>query len=84
MVLVLDVLAKDGQPVDLGGERGRDRGLGRVGELGDLAGRSRGVAGDHRHQAELADHLAALAERVHVAVHRADRLQRRCPARPSA
>ena len=45
--------------------------------LGDLARGAGGVAGDDRLPAVLADDLAALAERVDVAVHRLDVLERR-------
>ena len=45
--------------------------------LRDLARRARGVGGDHRLEAELADELAALAERMDVALDRLDGLQRR-------
>ena len=40
--------------------------------LRDLARRARGVGCDDRLDAELADDLAALAERVHVALHGLD------------
>ena len=48
-----------------------------VAGLGDLARRARGVGGDDRLDAELADDLAALAERMDVAFHRLDVLERR-------
>ena len=84
VVLVLDVVAQHGQAVDVGGQRGRDRGHGDVCELGDLAGGAGRVAGDHRDQPELTDHLAALAERVHVAAHGVDGVQGSCRRPPSA
>ena len=68
-------VAQHVEPVDLGGQGRGDRGLGGVGVLRDLARGAGGVAGDDRRQAELADHLAALAERVHVAVHGPDRVE---------
>jgi hypothetical protein len=42
VVLVLDVSAQDLQVVELGCERGRDRGLRRVVGIGDLSGRPGG------------------------------------------
>ena len=65
--LVLDVLFEDVEAVDFRGEPRGDRGARLVADLRDLAGRARGVGGDDRPDAELADHLAALAERVDVA-----------------
>ena len=77
--LVLDVLGEDVEPVDLGGEPRRDGGARLVAGLRDLARRARRVGGDHRLDAELADDLAALAERVDVALDRLDVLE---PSRP--
>ncbi len=48
-----------------------------VAGFGDLPRRARGVGGDDRLDAELADHLAALSERMHVALDGLDVLERR-------
>ena len=72
MRLVLDILGQDVEAVDFAGEPRRDRGAGLVAALGDLARRARGVGGDDRLDAELADDLAALAERMDVALDRLD------------
>ena len=69
---VLDVLGQDVEPVDFGGEPRRDGGARLVAGFGDLARGAGGVGGDHRLDAELADHLAALPERVDVALDRLD------------
>ena len=61
VVLVLHVLLEHLEPVGLGRQRRRDRGLGEVTRLRHLAGGAGRVARDHRRQAVLADHLAALA-----------------------
>ena len=53
-------------------------------DLGDLARGAGGVGGDDRLEAELADHLAALAERLHVALDRLDVGERRALAAPAA
>ena len=65
---VLDVVGEDLQAVDVGGQRRRQRGARRIVPLGNLAGRACRVAGDDGFETELADDLAALAERVNVAV----------------
>ena len=69
---VLDVLGEDVEAVDLGGEARGDRGAAAVAALGDLAGGAGGVGGDHALDAELADEVAALAERHDVALDRFD------------
>ena len=69
---VLDVLRKDIESIDLGRKAGGDGGAGLVAHFGDLARRSRSVGGNDRLDAELADHLAALAERMHMAFDRLD------------
>ena len=66
--LVLDVLGEDLEAIDLGGKARRERGAGRIAPFGHLARRARRVAAHMRLQAELADDLAALAERMNVAV----------------
>ena len=81
MVLVLDVLRQDVEAVDFGRKPRGDGGARLVADFGNLAGGAGGVGGDHRLDAELADHLAALAQRVHVALDRLDVLER-CPLRP--
>ena len=70
------------EAVELGGEPRRERRAGRVAALGDLAGGAGGVAFDHGLPAVLADDLAALAERVDVAVDGLDVLQRRALGPP--
>src|SRR5699024_8812808 len=62
-------------PIDLGGQRWGDRRLTPIAELGDLAGCTGGVPGDHRGQVQVADHLAALAQGVHVRAHGGDLLE---------
>ena len=74
--LVLDVLGQDVEAVDFAGEPRRDGGAGLVAALGDLARRARGVGGDDRLDAELADDLAALAERMDVALDGLDAFER--------
>ena len=69
---ILDVLRKDVESIDLGRKAGGDGGAGLVADFGDLARRSRSVGGNDRLDAELADHLAALAERMHMAFDRLD------------
>ena len=69
---VLDVLGQRVERVDLGSQPRRDGGTGLVAGLRDLARRARGIGGHHRPDAELADDLAALAERVDVAFHGLD------------
>ena len=73
---VLDVLLEDVEAVDLGGHGRGERGLGDVAGLGDLARGTGRIAGDDRLPAVLADDVAALAERMDVAVDGLDRLQR--------
>ena len=70
--LVLHVLGQDLEAVDLRRQPGRQRRAGRILPLGHLAGRARRVARHMGLEAELADDLAALAERVDVAVHAPD------------
>ena len=84
MRLVLDVLREDVEAVDFGGEPRGDRGARLVAGFGDLARRARGVGGDDRLDAELADDLAALAERMDVALDRLDVLERRALRRRAA
>ena len=81
VLLVLDVTREDLEPVGLGCQGRRDGGLGEVARLRHLASGTGCVTGDHRPQTVLADHLAALPERVHVAVHGPDGLQGRAGQR---
>jgi len=67
----------DNQPVDLAGERGGDRRLGRVAGGRHLGGGSRGVGGDHRQQSQLADQPPALRQALDVAAHRLQPADRR-------
>ena len=69
MRFVLDVFAQILKSVDFAGEPRGERGAGRIARFGDFARRSRRVAGDDRFQAEAADDLPALAERMNMAVH---------------
>ena len=66
--LVLDVLGQDLQAVDVGRHAGRERRPARILPLRHLARGAGGVAGHMRLQPELADDLAALAQRMDVAV----------------
>ena len=75
--LVLDVLGEDVEPVDFGGEPRRDRAARLVAALGDLARGAGRVGGDDRLDSELADDVAALAERHDVALDRLDAVERR-------
>ena len=70
MLLILDILLQDIEAVDFGGKPGGDRSPGLILGLGEFARRSRGIGGDHRLELHLSDNLAALAERMDVAVHR--------------
>ena len=72
MRLVLDILGQDVEAIDFGGKPRRDGGAGLVAALGDLARGARGIGRDNRLDAELADDLAALAERVDVVLDRLD------------
>src|SRR3990170_4504168 len=74
--LVLDVAHQDLEAVDLGREPrgdGRER---RIFRLSDNARGARGVGFRHRREAELAQHLAALSERMRMAQNLPHRLQR--------
>ena len=73
--LVLHVLGEDLQAVDVGRQPRRERRAGSGPPLGHLARGARGVAGHMRLEPELADDLAALAERMDVAVHGLDRAE---------
>ena len=81
MRLVLDVLAEIVEAVDIAGEPGGERGARLIGPFRHFARGAGGVAGDDRLHAELADDLAALAERMDVAFHGLDRLQCRAARR---
>src|SRR5215203_122288 len=70
--LVLDILRQDIEAVNFGGKPGCDRPGGLVAALGDLASRTGSIGRDNRLNSELADDLAALAKRVHMALHRLD------------
>ena len=73
MLGVLDVLLQRDETVDLPGKLrgdGRDRGIAALGDFGRRPGR---VGRDDRIEAERADQLAALRQRVNVAADRADR-----------
>ncbi len=73
--LVLDVVGQDLEAVDLGGERGGDRGEGRILRLAHHARRARRIGLGHRLQAELDQLAAALAQRLRVAQDALDGLQ---------
>jgi len=73
--LVFDIGLEDVEPVDFGGKPRGDGGARRVAGFGDLARRAGGVGGHYRLDAQFADHLAALAERVHMALNRLDVLE---------
>ena len=79
MGFVLDVLGDDVEAVDLRRQPRGDRRATAVAALGDLAGGAGGVGGDDALHAELADEVAALAERHDVAF---DRFDLRRAARP--
>src|SRR5499426_4188192 len=79
--LVLDVLGQDVEAVDLGGEPRRDRRPGLGAALGHLARRASRVGADHRPHPELAQEIAALAERHDVAFDRLDVAQPRAAGR---
>ena len=72
MGFVLDVLGEDVEAVNLRRQLRGDRRATAVAALGDLAGGAGGVGGDHALHAELADVVAALAERHDVAFDRFD------------
>ena len=81
VLLVLDVLGEDLQAVDLRGQRREIAAwVGSPNSATSRAGAG-GVAGDDRLEPVLADDLAALPQRVDVAVHGADRVQAR-PGHP--
>ena len=65
---IFDIGAQDLQTVGLGGEARRDRGDGGIAVLGHLPGRACGVGMNLRLQAQFADELAALTQRMDVAV----------------
>jgi peptidoglycan hydrolase-like protein with peptidoglycan-binding domain len=69
---VLDVGAQADQAVDLAGQFRGDHRLGRVAAGRDLGGGAGGVDANHRLDAELADQVPALVERVDMAVHVGD------------
>ena len=60
------------EAVNLGGEARGDRGGAALAALGDLAGGAGGIGRDDAFDPELADEVAALAERHDVALHRFD------------
>ncbi len=81
---VLDVLGHDVETIEIGRKPRRKRRHRAVpGLLDELGGTCR-VAGDHRLPAVGAHDLAALAERMDMAVNRADFILASRPAAPSA
>ena len=79
--LVLDVLGQNIETVNIGGKPRGDRRRGFIAAFGDDPRATRGIRGDDRPDAELADDAAALAKRVNVALHRPD-TGKRGAARP--
>src|SRR5690606_9025546 len=69
---ILDIFLDDVQTIELGREPGGEGRHGTLLLLGHQARRARGIAGDYRFPAVLADEFATLAQRVNVAVHAAD------------
>ena len=75
MGLVLHVLGQDLETVDLGRKARGERRPGRILELRDLTRGPRGIARHVGLEPERADDLAALPERMNVAVDRPDRAE---------
>ena len=76
VVGILDVLRQHLEIVDPGGQRRGDGADALVADLGDLARGARGVGMDQRREAVLLQEVAALRQRLDVALHRLDGLQR--------
>ncbi len=74
---VLDILAQHIEAVEFGGQRRGDGGDAGILQFGDVTGRTGGVVPVLRRQLELADDLAALAQRRALAHHGLDAVQRR-------
>ncbi len=72
MLFVLDVVAQDIEPVDLGRERRGDRTHRPVALFRQLLRRAGRVRVDDGREAKRAERVAALRERVHMAVDRAE------------
>ena len=68
MVGILDVPGQHLETVDLGRKRGGDGADLLVADVGDLARRARGVGMDHRRDAMLLQEVAALRQRLDVAL----------------
>ena len=72
MLGILDIRAQHVEIVDLCGEARCDSGLRLVACFRNLARGTCRIGGDHSLQPEFADHTAALAKRMHMAVHGLD------------
>ena len=72
------------EAVDFGGQPGGDRRARLVLGLGKFARSAGRVGGDNRLELHFADHLAALAERMDMAVHASASLAARAPGTVSS
>ena len=77
MLGVGDVLFQDLQLINLRSELGRQRSARNIAGFRHFTRGARRIGGDYRLDAQLADDVAALAERVDVAFDRFDGAQRR-------
>src|SRR5476649_999666 len=75
VVGILDVLGQHLQPIDPRRQRGGDGAYGEVADLGDLARGARGVGMDQRLEPVLLQKVAALGQRLDMALHRLDGLE---------